>query len=348
MTDLGSPEFAIRRVGFRSGTDAELAAQHLVETEIESERHPGAVRQPLESYVAFARSLPGQFEDHTWVAQEADGTPVGCAACWSNAAGDPTTMEGYVYVRRPWRRRSVGWRLLRAVVEETLAEGRSTLTWSTYDSLAGGEAFSRRIGARIGRVNRNSELLLAEVDWERVDAWVVEGPGRSAGWRLEFWEGPLPGHVIDDAARFHHLMNTQPRDELEIGDVTLDAGQVVEVDRHLTEAGRLRWTLFVRDPEGRLVGGTELVFEPWEPGMAQQQNTAIDPDHRGRGLAKWVKAAMLLRLRGERPEVVRVRTGNAFSNDAMLAINTALGFKIVEVRREWQVAVAAMQRSLPR
>jgi mycothiol synthase len=196
-------------------------------------------------------------------------------------------------------------------------------------------------------VNRNSELLLADVDWERMEAWVVEGPRRSAGYRLEFWEGPLPEHVIDDATGFHHLMNTQPRDGLEIGDVNLDAMQVVELDRNLTESGRHRWTIFVRDLGGRLVGGTELTFEPWEPATVRQQNTAIDPDHRGRGLAKWAKAAMLLRLRSERPEVVRVRTGNAFSNDVMLAINTALGFKVVEVRTEWPGAVVAMKTSLP-
>jgi RimJ/RimL family protein N-acetyltransferase len=222
------------------------------------------------------------------------------------------------------------------------------LVWSTYDSLPGGEALSRRVGGRIGRVNRNSELLLADVDWERVESWVAEGPRRAAGYRLEFWEGPLPEHVIDDAARFHHLMNTQPRDDLEVGDVHLDANQVAEVDRHLVESGRLRWTLFVRDREDRLVGGTELTFEPWEPEAAQQQNTATDPDHRGRGLAKWAKAAMLLRLRSGHPEVVRVRTGNAFSNDAILAINQALGFKVVEVRTEWQGTVAAMRELLPR
>ena len=40
-----------------------------------------------------------------------------------------------------------------------------------------------------------------------------------------------------------------------------------------------------------------------------------------------------------------VRTGNAFSNDAMLAINTALGFEVVEVRTEWQGEVARLRSS---
>src|SRR5262249_15123828 len=104
------------RVGFRFGTDAELAAMHLVESKIESERRPGGALQPLESYVAFARNLPSQFDDHTWLAETDDRTPVGCSACWSNAAGDPRVMECYVYVREHWRTQGVGWRLARAIL----------------------------------------------------------------------------------------------------------------------------------------------------------------------------------------------------------------------------------------
>jgi mycothiol synthase len=338
----------VRRVGFRFGTDAELASQLLVESEIEAERHPGSVAQPLESYRAFARSLPSQFDDHAWLAEEADGTPAACAACWTNTAGDPQVMPGYVYVRRAWRRRGIGWRLTRAVVDETRREGRATLVWSTSGAIPAGEVFSHRIGGAVGRVNRTSELWLRDVDWERVHAWSDQGPRRAAGYRLEFWDGPLPDDLIADAARFHRLMNAQPRDDLAVGDVVLDTAQVAEVYRHLAETGRERWTIFVRDPEGWCVGGTEMTFDPWEPETAHQQNTATDPEHRGLGLAKWAKAAMLERLGRERPQVTRVRTGNAFSNDAMLAINTALGFAVTEVRTEWQARVPDLDARVAR
>jgi GNAT superfamily N-acetyltransferase len=333
-------------VGFRFGTDAELSALHLVESEIETERHPDAVPQPLESYFSYARSLPPQFEDHTWVAEKVDGPVVGSAACWTNSAGDPQIMESYLYVRHDWRRHGFAWRLLNAVVDEASVAGPSTLMWSTYDAIPAGDAFSRRIGGHIGRVNRTSELRLDDIDWGLVRSWQAEGPLQAEGYRLEFWDGPLPDHLADDAARFHHIMNAQPRDDLEMGDIVLSSAQVVDLDRHLAESGRQKWTLFVRDPDGQCVGGTELTFESWEPRTAHQQNTGIHPDHRGIGLAKWAKAAMLVRLRSERPEVERVRTSNAFSNEAMLAINTALGFKVVEVRTEWQGKLSELSRSV--
>lgn len=97
--------------------------------------------------------------------------------------------------------------------------------------------------------------------------------------------------------------------------------------------------MFVRDPSGACIGGTEVDFEPWEPSTVLQQNTGIDPAHRARGLAKWAKAAVLERLRDERPDVYRVRTGSAFSNAPMLAINDALGFRVISAQTEWQASV---------
>ena len=315
---------------------------HLVASEIEAERRPGAAAQPLASYMAFARNLPPQFDDHTWLAETRDGTPVGCSACWSNAAGDSRVMESYVYVRPPWRNRRVGWQLAETVLDAAERESRQSLIWDTFDSVPAGEAFSRRVGGTVARVNRRSELVLDDVDWEMVQSWL----GPRGAYTVECWEGPFPARLIDDAVVFQNIMKTAPREGLDIGDVVLDAENIAALDEVLVAAGRQRWTVFVRDNDGRCVGGTELTFEPWEPDVMWQQNTAIAPEHRGNGLAKWVKATMLERARTH-PTVRRIRTANAFSNEPMLAINNALGFTEVEVRTEWQATIAQLRGSFP-
>jgi len=248
-------------------------------------------------------------------------------------------MECYVYVRRAWRRQGVGWQLWREVVDAAMHEHRSSLTWATFDAVPAGEAFARRAGGWVARVDRTSELLVAGTNLDVVRSWVDDSPARRAGYRLEFWTGDYPPELRGDAATLHHIMQTAPRDDLDIGDVMIDAAHVAELDRARREAGRDRWTIFARDPNGRCVGGTEITFDPWEPALAFQQNTGVDPSHRGLGLAKWAKAAMLERVRDDRSSVERIRTDNAFSNAPMLAINDALGFGPVEVRTEWQAAV---------
>ncbi|MDQ1396172.1 MAG: hypothetical protein QOG64_1431, partial [Acidimicrobiaceae bacterium] len=73
------------------------------------------------------------------------------------------------------------------------------------------------------------------------------------------------------------------------------------------------------------------------PQRAWQGDTAVDPAHRNRGIGRWLKAAMLLHVMDERPELRRIETENAGSNDAMLGINVALGFEVLQWQAEWQV-----------
>ena len=199
-----------------------------------------------------------------------------------------------------------------------------------------GDSFCRGLGAHVARVNRESQLALSDVDRAMVAGWASAPRARELGYSLEMVDGAFPEHLRADAVTFHHIMQTAPRDDLEVGDILIDTEFVAELDRALNGSGRARWVVFVRDPAGGCVGGTEITFEPGDPSTVYQQNTGIDPVHRGIGLAKWAKAAMLGRIQDERPEVRRVRTGNAFSNAPMLAINDALGFKVVSTRTEWQ------------
>jgi mycothiol synthase len=339
-----SDGFQLRRVGFRVGTDEELTALHAIEAPVAAERGSNRMPQPIESYIAFARALPSDFDDHAWLVQAADGTSVAAGFCWSHAAGDPRAMECDVLVRPDYRRQGIGSRLLAAICAATCGEGRSLLTWSTFGTVPAGAAFSRRVGARVGRVNRTSELVLADVDWRAIENWASASRARSLGYRLEEVDGAFPWQLRADAATFHHIMQTAPNEDLDGSDVTIDTRFVAELDQALAKAGRTRWTIFVRAADGTCVGGTEVTFEPGDPGTVVQQSTGIDPGHRGLGLARWVKAAMLDRIRRQRPEGVRIRTENAGSNAPMLAINSALGFRITSTRTEWQAEASGLHR----
>ena len=341
-----SDDVRVRRVGFRAGTDAELTALHAVEAPVAAECGSDRMPRPVESYIALARNLPSQFDDHAWLAETADGTPVASGFCWSNAAGDARVMECDLFVRRDRRREGIASQLFARICEETAEERRSLLTWSTFDAVPAGDAFSRRLGAQVARVNRTSELCIADVDWPMIEDWTQARRAREHGYCLEMIDGAFPVHQRADGAAFHHIMQTAPRDGLDVGEVLLGPDDIAELDRALLEAGRMRWTALVRDSAGACVGGTEVIFEEWEPAVVLQQNTGIDPAHRRLGLAKWAKAAMLERIRHERPQVQRIRTGNAFSNAPMLAINEALGFKVITRRTEWQANVDDARRAL--
>jgi len=77
----------------------------------------------------------------------------------------------------------------------------------------------------------------------------------------------------------------------------------------------------------RIAGMTDAAYMPFEPDRVCQFLTGTRMDCRGRGLAKWLKAAMLLFVRNAYPDVQRVITENASSNAGMPAISNRLSIK---------------------
>ena len=83
-------------------------------------------------------------------------------------------------------------------------------------------------------------------------------------------------------------------------------------------------------------GATEVFVNRHRPECSWQWSTVVLAPHRGRGIAKRLKAEMWQWLRNDEPQVTGLRTGNAHSNAAMLAINDEMGFRPVHPMGTWQ------------
>ena len=130
------------------------------------------------------------------------------------------------------------------------------------------------------------------------------------------------------------------RGDLEANDHHFSVEQLRERERWMEAQGNDPWCLFARHLDsGTLVGLTDVWWNPNQPDTVLQGDTGVHPDHRGHALGKWLKAAMLERILVERPNAVDIRTRNADSNDAMLGINHALGFRPFVANTTWQVEV---------
>ena len=133
------------------------------------------------------------------------------------------------------------------------------------------------------------------------------------------------------------VMNTAPRGDLKFDDWKITPTMVASW-QGMTEVSGDNCLLYAAEQlkSGELVGYTEVFWHPERAALVYQGATGVRPDHRGQGLGKWLKAAVLLDLPAHNPAGQRLRTGNADSNAAMLGINRALGFAPVFGRTEWQ------------
>lgn len=252
-----------------------------------------------------------------------------------------------VSVHPDYRRRGLARRLLHNVAEVMQRETRRLIGFGTDDAVPAGAAFAEHLGAKPGMQTHTNQLELSALNPELLRSWQETAPKDS--FELGFWDGPFPEADIAAISELIGVMNTAPRDALELEDFRLTPEQLRDYERYQAEVGTHRWVAYVRErATGNLAGYTELSWNPSNPRVLRQGDTGVEPAYRGHGLGKWLKAALLERVLAERPDATCVRTGNADSNVPMLKINHALGFKPRLAEVWWELPLDKLQAYLGR
>jgi mycothiol synthase len=240
------------------------------------------------------------------------------------------------------RRRGLGKKLLATAVEACAAADGLVLQAWTMSRVPSGAAFAEHIGAKPGLRMRDSQLDLRTVDRELIRTWGAIEP---AGYHIEFIDGETPDRLIDNVVTAIRAINTMPREDLQVEDWKITTETIREWERITRTRGQEhRMAVVIEQSTGASAAFTEIFFDPRVPSVLYQGGTATIPEHRGKGIGKWVKARMAQRVLDELPEARYIRTGNAGTNAAMLAINVAMGFKPVWESVIWQIPLEDARR----
>ncbi len=331
----------IEEIDYRALTDEQIVAINEFDNAMRAEARPEDPPEPLERTRAVVTNHPSSIVIREFWLRE-PGKPIAGIAYvyWRTTEDNRHLAPGGVSVRAEFRRRGLGKKLLSLIVPIAKNEGRSLMTGMTTDRVPAGEAFARRLGAEAAQAVHTNRLLMAELDPGLVRRWIEEGPARASGYSLVFVDGPFPDDMVESAVRAYHIMNTAPLDDLDREDHIMTVDEMRDIEKQGVAQGSTRWVIFAReDATGTFVGLSEIFWHPDDAKTVYQGDTGVHPDHRGHALGKWMKAEMLDRIAARWPDLTDVRTGNADSNDAMLGINHALGFKPYIAQINWQIEI---------
>lgn len=312
---------------------------------LDAEATPDDPRRPLAEEIAAARNLPAPEGGFIVIARDAGGVIAGFARyMWEQLPGWAHVLHVEIAVLPGQRRQGLGRLLAERAADIAQQRGLRVVMGRSVDRVPSGAAFCRQLGAKPAMVGRENRLDLRRLDREVLARWIGEGPVRAPGYRLQFVAAPTPPELMGHAAEAMNVMNTAPREDLDVSDTPVTAELMRQYEDAALAAGEQPWAYFaVEESSGRFVGLSTIIARPGTPDRVWVGDTAVDPAHRGHGLGKWLKAAMTQRILDELPRVRWVITWNAGSNDAMLAINEQLGFRTAAVHTTWQLTTEALQ-----
>ena len=156
----------------------------------------------------------------------------------------------------------------------------------------------------------------------------------------------VPENFVQDFVNLYtKLMHTVPFGELE--DSLIETIESRRIREDYFKRSNIRWITFVtKESDGTFSGLTEINYSPKIPFSTDQELTGVLPERRGRGLGKWLKAAMLFWIKENLPEVTTVITGNADTNSPMLSINQRMGFKVFKEEKCYKFSVNELIKKL--
>jgi RimJ/RimL family protein N-acetyltransferase len=187
--------------------------------------------------------------------------------------------------------------------------------------------------ARTGIIDITRVVELAAIAPGHLATLRVRAERAARGYRLLSWTGPAPEDRVDDVAAINTSAEADmPRDPGH--DPQLWDTERVRMDEHRqgTQGLRMYTVAAQLQATGELAGLTALAVDPDEPEWGFQELTAVARPHRGHRLGLLVKVAMLELLADREPQLTRIITGNADANEHMIAINSDLGFGVLD---EW-------------
>jgi GNAT superfamily N-acetyltransferase len=274
-----------------------------------------------------------------WLASAPDGTPLGSAFLRLPAGARVAELDLRVHPAE--RRRGVGSALLAAAEGGAREEGRRSMVTAAVDSGSPGDEFLAAQGLRRVLTLTFARRPLAGDG----DGAVAARP--SSGYRLTAWAGTVPDALAETFAASRRAMDDMPMDDADHEPRAWDVQRVRAIAEAVAKRGEhLDTVAAIAEADGSIVGFTELVVGADGTGDGQHYGTGVLPEHRGHGLARWMKAEGIRRARERFPELGGLLTDTADSNTYMRRINDELGYRPTHRSVVYQRDLCGDQRDL--
>ena len=250
-----------------------------------------------------------------------------------------------ISVAPAYRRKKIATFLLKNILQTARLMEKDTIMVEV-DNLTGLD-FCKHLRGELVHEEVQYRLYREDVDWQLVEQWLLKGRTKSLDTKVEFFQ-ECPEKDMEEFCRtYTEIINQRPTGEMEQELITTPASRRIE-ERNLKKRGIEWYTMISREHDGRISGLTDIMYNPEEPHRVNQYFTGILARYRRRGLAKRLKAEMLVAIKNKFPDVEYITTSTARTNRPMRSINKQLGFQRTTTCFMFRWALADLEKQIDR
>ncbi|QUQ67588.1 GNAT family N-acetyltransferase [Kutzneria sp. CA-103260] len=305
-------------IEIQPGSDVDIDEYHAMRCAVYAVDYPELPTPTRQATAAVLAVPPVHLGERLMWQAHLDGRLVAAATSYLPVDGNEHLAIAQLFVHPEFRRQGIATELLRAITPVLRERGRTSIEGRHVTEGGAGDHWTKALGFRAVHTTLTQILNFGEVDRGR---WEVAVP---EGYRLVRWIGAAPDDVVESYASARNAIADAPA-----GLVTpkWSVDRVRRVEAGLAKHGVECRTVVAVDPDGEVVGLTELEYRPLNPMRLMQGDTAVLAAHRGHGLGLAMKAAMLRWFTADRDGLREIWTNTGADNTHMVEVNLRLGFE---------------------
>jgi mycothiol synthase len=341
--------FAIVPFSVTSSNQKQIDAWYALRRNIRKEILPYEPFFTREELLVHSRAMHELQESVEWcIWYGENGLMAGLAGIYLTRQGsekDPAYFS--IQIDQNYRRSGMGSAFLSRIVQTANELGMKTLRVVTNDRCPSGEKFITPTGAEIVHKGHFNILALKDIDKTLINSWLGLPAQGFRELTIGNWEGMTPEHRIQEISDFYQVIYDAGIEQHGHSGYRFTPENVHKRETATLSMGKRVHVIYAADADrNNLIGLTEISWYPSKPSVVSQGYTAVLPDARGKGIGRRLKAEMLQKIFQDMPRAEYIKTGNADNNDAILKINTELGFRHQMATATWQIETAALQEYL--
>lgn len=205
---------------------------------------------------------------------------------------------------------------------------------------------ARMWGSReLNRIDRY-RLYRADANLSMMNQWLDTVPRANPNLRLEFFDSVPDEYLASHTSLFVQFVRDMPTEREQETPFHMDNDEAKRQAEWRRQNNIYLYTYALFDQNGAMVAHTNASINGSDPRDAYQAMTGVERKYRGRGLSKWLKAVLFMKVGEDFPENETMTTDMRAVNEPIQKVNAQMGYVLESQGNEYEIGLKGLRRFL--